>query len=436
MGGLLDGVEMAKKNTAHKWQFKARFRRHAFGWRSQPAIKRVKEAVSEIKKVARRDQVLGSEGAVSFLERVSPALENVDSSSGAIGTAVNRAIAELVKIISTAPSDEGAREAWLERLFEAHAGDQIPYIEKLAEHWGELCVSPELASRWADRLIHITRRVLSPDRERGEFFHGTTACLSALFAACRYDELVELLESERYWGYRRWAVKGMIAQGKRAEAIRYAESCRGPWASDHEIDGFCEEVLLSSGLVDEAYERYGLQANRAGTYLAWFRAVAKKYPHKEPAEILDDLVELTPGEEGKWFAAAKSVKLFDKAVDLANRTPCSPQTLTRAARDFAEKESGFAVEAGVTALRWLAEGYGYEVTSVDVLDAYDFTMKAAENAGLGAETHSRIRGIVARNVPAGSFLNEVLRRRLARERRCARRADASSSGRHGRSRPS
>lgn len=31
----------------HAWQFKARFRRHAFGWRSLPAVARVKEAVSE-----------------------------------------------------------------------------------------------------------------------------------------------------------------------------------------------------------------------------------------------------------------------------------------------------------------------------------------------------------------------------------------------------
>lgn len=35
--------------SKHKWTFRARFRRHAFGWRSQPAIKRIKEAVSEIK---------------------------------------------------------------------------------------------------------------------------------------------------------------------------------------------------------------------------------------------------------------------------------------------------------------------------------------------------------------------------------------------------
>jgi hypothetical protein len=48
----------------------------------------VKEAVSEIKKVARKDPLLGGEGAVLLLEKVSPALEHVDSSSGAIGRAV------------------------------------------------------------------------------------------------------------------------------------------------------------------------------------------------------------------------------------------------------------------------------------------------------------------------------------------------------------
>ena len=68
--------------TKHTWTFRARFRRHAFGWRSQPAIKRVKEAVSEIKKAARKDPVLGGEGAVLFLEKISPALEHKERYRG------------------------------------------------------------------------------------------------------------------------------------------------------------------------------------------------------------------------------------------------------------------------------------------------------------------------------------------------------------------
>lgn len=59
---------------------------------TQPRL-RIKEAVSELKKVARKDKLLAAEGAVLFVEKVSPALEHVDSSSGAIGTAVNNAIA-------------------------------------------------------------------------------------------------------------------------------------------------------------------------------------------------------------------------------------------------------------------------------------------------------------------------------------------------------
>ena len=404
---------MAKANP-HKWEFRARFRRHAFGWKSQPAIKRIKEAVSELKKVARKDKLLAAEGAVLFLEKVSPALEHVDSSSGAIGTAVNNAIAALVDVIATAPADEATRENWLERLWEAYQDDEIPYIEPLGDYWGDLCVSKEIASRWADQLIGTCKMAWSPDLNLRGFFKGTTNCLSALLAAERYDDLLALLDMTPYnmWHYRQYGVKALAALGKKAEAIRYAEEGRGLNDSPIAIARTCEEVLLSSGLADEAYQRYGLLANQAGTYAAWFRAVAKKYPHKKAAEILDDLVAETPGEEGKWFAAAKEAKLFDEAIVLANRTPCSPQTLTRAARDFEEKRPEFAIEAGMAALHWLVEGYGYEVTGLDVLNAYSHTMKAAENAGCAEETQKRIHDLVARESFGERFVTKVLGRQL------------------------
>ena len=400
------------KARAYKWEFKARFRRRAFGWKSQPAITRIKEAVAEIKKVARRDTLLAAEGAVLFLEKISPAIEQVDSSSGSIGTTVNIAIDALVPIIAEASADTKTRASWLERLFNAHSQDEIPYIESLADYWGELCATSELASDWADRLLGITRMALSHDKDKRGYFHGTTACLSALYAAGRHDEILEVLEEERFWPYRRWAVKALIAQGKKSDAIRYAEGCRDPWASDQDIDSLCEEILLSSGLADEAYTRYGLTANRAGTHLAWFRAVKRKYPDKRPPEILDDLVKRSPGEEGKWFAAAKSEKLFDEAIALANRSPCSPQTLTRAARDFAAKNPTFALESGMAALRWLCEGYGYEITSLHVLDAYSFTMRAAEHAGRAEETLERIRKLVAKEAIGDCFVTRILGPRL------------------------
>lgn len=67
--------------------------------------------------------------------------DRVLAADGAIGTAVNHAIAELVPIIAGAPADGRTREAWLERLWAAHEADQMPYIETLADYWGELCRS-------------------------------------------------------------------------------------------------------------------------------------------------------------------------------------------------------------------------------------------------------------------------------------------------------
>src|SRR6516165_2374645 len=98
------GQQRMPAANAHDWTFRSRFRASAFGWRSDLPINRIKEAVAEIKKAARKDKVLGAEGAVIFLEKVSGALAHVDSSSGAIGTAVNRAIDTLAPIVSQAPA--------------------------------------------------------------------------------------------------------------------------------------------------------------------------------------------------------------------------------------------------------------------------------------------------------------------------------------------
>jgi hypothetical protein len=398
-------ARLAATAASHTWEFKARFRRHAFGWKSQPAIQRIKQAVSEIKKVARRDPVVAAEGAVLFMERLAPAIEQVDSSSGAIGTAVNGAIEELVPIIAQALGDAKAREAWLERLWEAHAEDPIGYIEGLADHWGELCGSKAVASEWADRLLGITRMALSPDKAVRGHFHGTTACLSALYSAGRCTEILDLLQHETFWPYKRWAVKALGAMGREAEAIRLAESSRGPWTGDADVDALCEEMLLSCGRVEEAYSRYSLRANRRGTYLATFRAVARKYPDKPPARILADLVAATPGEEGKWFTAAKELGLYEAAIELARASPCDPKTLARAARDHAAHEPAFAVEAAYSALDWMVQGFGYEITSADVWLAYCSAMRASESLGRGLETKERIRAL-AEGRPC--FVTDVL----------------------------
>ena len=400
--------------TTHKWTFAPRFRRNAFGWRSQPAITRIREAVSEIKKAAHKDPVLAAEGAVMFLEKVSPALAHVDSSSGSIGIAVNNAIDTLVTIIAGAPADNAVRDKWLDRLWHAVEEDEIPYLELLPDFWGELCATSEQASRWADSLIEMVRLSWRPRSGGYSYFKGTTACLSSLLKAGRNDEILSLLQlsPNKYWHYRKWGVKALAAMGRKAEAIRYAEESRGINEPSGTISEVCEEILLSSGLVTEAYNRYAVEVNQGTTYLATFRAVAKKYPQKTASEILSDLVASTPGEEGKWFAAAKSAGLYDEAIALANRTPCDPRTLTRAAKEMSATQPFFAVEAGMAALRWLVEGYGYEITAMEVREAYNHSIIAAENQGCKQETFERIRKLVKSQSSGQRFAATVIGREL------------------------
>lgn len=141
--------------TSHKWDFAPRFRRKAFGWQSDTAIQRIKEALAEIKAVAKKEPVIAAEGAVLLLEKLAPAIEQVDSSSGHIGNAVNHAIATLVPIITKADVPSAVRAPWLDRLWAAYEADAMPSIEYLGDLWGELCATKELASQWADRLVPV-----------------------------------------------------------------------------------------------------------------------------------------------------------------------------------------------------------------------------------------------------------------------------------------
>ena len=108
--------------------------------------------------------------------------------------------------------------------------------------------------------------------------------------------------------------------------------------------------------------------------------------------------------------------LYLEALELANSSPCDPKTLTRAARDMAETEPSFAIEAGMTALKWLVEGYGYDVTSEDVRAAFSYTMKAAEAAGRKPETFERIRTLVAGEVFGERFVTRILGQTLGLHR--------------------
>jgi len=83
------------------------------------------------------------------------------------------------------------------------------------------------------------------------------------------------------------------------------------------------------------------------------------------------------------------------AIELANRSPSDPRTLTRAARDFMGKNPAFALEAGLAALRSLGQGYGYEVTRADVWTTDSHTMQVAGRFGRRDEIRARVREMAA-----------------------------------------
>ncbi len=403
------------KPDKYKWIFPSRFRTGVYSWKaSRLACQRLREAVSEIKKVAKKDSVLGAEGVVRLIEKLWPALEHIDTSSGALGSAVYKALDVLIPIIIKAPADDKTRSKWLDRLWQAMADDGVDYLSPVGDRWGEICGSAEVAGLWADDLVS-TLRACWADPNPGRYFHGATACLSCLLAAGRYQELLELLELDRHpmWHYRRHGVEALLALGKKADALQYAEASRGLNQPDSVIDQACEEILISSGLHEEAYQRYGLGAAVGNSYIARFRTVAKRYPERDKSQILTDLIATTPGEEGKWFATAKDIKLFDLALELANRSHCDPKTLTRAARDYLDTEPAFALGSAMAALRWLSQGWGYEVTSADVVGAYDRAMDAASRLNKIDDMSDQVRQLVESNESASmQFIRQALQGRM------------------------
>ncbi len=396
----------------HPWAFRARFRRTAFGWKgTKLANERIHEALTEIRAVARHDPATAADGAVLFLEKPSPALNLIDSSSGALGNATYAAVQELVPIVSNAPVDTATRKKWLDRLFEAIQEDDPPYIEHLGDHWGELCATPELASAWADQLLPTQRRVLR-ERKRGTyaFFSGTALCYSALFKAGRHDELLELLamDPRQIWQDLVWGACVLAQRGQVDDAIAYVRERAGSTTSLETIARFAEAELLKAGRHAEAFDQFALLANQANSNLSTFRALAKKYPELAPDKLLGHLIASTPGEPGKWFATAKTLKLFDRATQLAWASPCDPKTLTRAARDHLVKQPTFAMQCALAALHWMSMGHGYELTGFDAHEAHRLAIDAAANAQQSAQAQAAIEQVLAADRPMSAWLRRAL----------------------------
>ncbi len=371
--------------TNHKWSFKTKFRARALSWRgSKTAITHLKAAVSEIKKVAKLDPLTAGEGVVVLAERIWPAFENVDTSSGALGNAINKTLDTLIPVLIAAPADLKTRGNWLERLYEAVQDDGVQYLYPVEERWGEIAVYPELMNDYADRLMFMIRRVWSEDAPGG-YVRGETICLASLFGVGRYSELLDLLSHARtrFWSDHRFGAKALARQGLYDAAIAYADGCRDPNIRGYDnlrINGFCEDVLIKAGRVDEAYSRFGLTTASGTTFISVYRETVRRYPSRDKRQVLLDLIA-TRGQKGKWFAAAKDAGFLDIALECASSTDAEPSTLIRAARDFTGGEPQFAANAALLALRGLLAVHGYDPGPEYVRSAFRHLMAAAASIG-------------------------------------------------------
>ena len=348
------------------------------------------------------------DGVVSLMERIWPAFQGVDTSSGALGGIVYWAQEELLPIAIDAPANRKTRDKWLDRLWQAIEDDGVDYLSPVEDQWGELCRSSEVASDWADRLLSLVRTAWSDPRP-GNYVRGTSVCLSSLVAAGRHQELLEVLALQRFpfWHDRKFGVRALLSQGRVEEALAYAEASRGLNQPDPDIDAACERMLLDSGRADEAYEKYALTANGSSTGLATFRSIIKKYPGRDPKKILLELAT-SGGDAGRWFAAAKDAGLLDLALEFANTGRTDPRTLSRASRDLLKMDARFCLEVGRLAIQRILEGHGYELTGIDVLDAYHHFMAAAQSLGNAAEARVDVLAI-AKKQPGAAFSDVLIR---------------------------
>lgn len=209
-------------------------------------------------------------------------------------------------------------------------------------------------------------------------------------------------------------MQALLTEGRADEALAYAEASHGLNQPDTVIDAVCEKILLDIGRVDEAYERYALTANGSSTGVATFRTIVKKYPGRDPKTILLDLAT-SSGDPGRWFAAAKDAGVLDLALEFANTGRTDPRTLSRASRDLLRKDARFSLQVGRLAVQRILEGYGYELTGADVIDAYNHFMSAALMLGVASQARADVLALATKQ-PKAAFSDLLIRQSKVRRR--------------------
>ena len=385
-------TDMGLKST-HPWNFKVYFRTRAYGWRgSKLAIKRLKEAVSEIKK--EKDKNLAAEGAIFLMSRFWLSFQDIDTSSGSLGSAVYCAMETLIAIIIKADVSLDVRKYWLDILQAILQEDGVGYVSNIAGYWGDIASYPQLASAQADRLSFIVKHAW---QQKQSIVYYDTAYLSALFFAKRFNEVLDVIKLNPYpaWHINNFKAR-VIALDDIDKAIKYVESLRNIInINPASIDLFCEGLLIKANRLTDAYNNYAIDANESNTYVSWFNKIKKKYGSlKTDKEILLNLINKNVAPLGKWFATANKLKLFDLALEIIKDDSVEPKTLNRAALSNVNNNPSYALEVALASLKWMVRGYGYEVSNLDVRNCISTIKQSAELTNTWGDVKVHIREII------------------------------------------
>ncbi|MBX3184124.1 MAG: hypothetical protein KIT72_01265 [Polyangiaceae bacterium] len=398
-----------------------------------PTPKQVAAALKELKQVGRREPRLAVEGCIRLLT-------GLKAKDGALDDVLREIIDWLGAPMRRAKPPEPELMDWLERLAKAYRA-QPARLASLGARFGALCGSPAIASRWADRFreelyaaqpARAMKATLSSSKLTksakatqsiqsaqlpGEAHALRLPYLSALSAAGRHEELRSALEpGANSWAEAALGVKALAALGQVDAALSTAHQY-AHLTTPVEHARACEAALLAAGREEDAYREHALLAAQETRYVAWFRALRQRYPRRDPKELLSDLVSFTTSQHGeairgKWFAAAKEAELYQEAIALARSGDADTRTLLRAARDFAEREPHFALQAGLTALTAMLEAGPYEVTKTDVWTAYNAILLAANAANQRAEVIEQLRALLRPEAVRDRLVTRTLSREL------------------------
>lgn len=388
------------------WAFLARFDPEPTRTPGELALG-LHRATGELRRAARLQALRAGEGAVRLCELLPAAIEVVDDPVGTAAAAVARSIDALAPVIAAAPSSPAQRDLWLGRLWAALTGDAGGHLRRLAEHWGALCVTPTRAQAWAERLL--------PGAREGVATAASVACLASQVAAGQHEEALELLAGRTIavWPERQFGVRALAARGELAAAIAYAEASN-PLGHRHaqDIARVCEAVLALGGQREAAYRRFAFVAHTRQNCRQSFEALRRAYPERAASELLGDLIAASPGQEGRWFATACSLRFFALAAEIAGRSPCDPRTLVRAGLQRLEVDPGFAGEVALAAIRWLCGGHGVEISGDDVYAAHDLARDAALRMGTQGALRGAVAAICDQPHPAAQWVHGLLAREL------------------------